>query len=110
MQIESKGRFADVVRHIAPYTLGVYLLHENLGVRTLWPTWFGAERIASVVSLLGWTATAVTVVFAAGIIVDYLRSILMGLLHRGLLHLNIYRKLIHYIDLTDERFRIRDER
>ena len=110
LQIEFHGGFADFVRKIAPHTLGVYLLHENLGIRTLWPWWFGAGKIASVGALLGCTLMAVAAVFTAGIIVDYVRSILMSVLHRGLLRLKGYRKLIDQIDRVDERFRFREER
>ncbi|MBR1771028.1 MAG: acyltransferase [Lachnospiraceae bacterium] len=73
------GRLAEAM---APYVLGVYLLHENIGVRYVWQRIFGVEQIHSVAQLLLRTASAVLSVFAVGILVDWLRSILAGIFAR----------------------------
>ena len=39
-----RGKIGSVAVKIAPYTLGVYLLHENLGVRYAWQKWLGSDR------------------------------------------------------------------
>ena len=41
-----QGKIGSVAVRIAPYTLGVYLLHENLGVRYAWQKWLGVGQIA----------------------------------------------------------------
>ena len=60
---------------IAPYTFGVYLLHEHLMLRYWWPETlrvsdvYGAARIAHIF-------LTVILLFAAGILVDVLRKLL----------------------------------
>lgn len=77
LKIRISGRFAGFVKKIAPYTLGVYLLHENIGIRYVWPEWFGAARVNSVGSLLLYTFLAAIGMFVFGIAVDICRSFLM---------------------------------
>ena len=38
-----QGKIGSVAVRIAPYTLGVYLLHENLGVRYAWQKWLAKQ-------------------------------------------------------------------
>lgn len=103
--LEIKGKTADVINRIAPYTLGVYLLHENLGLRYTWQSWLGAERISNPGELLLWTLLAVVVVFCAGILTDMLRAQLMRGLHALLNRLKAYRKLVSKIGNADRLFR-----
>lgn len=98
---------AAVVNRIAPYTLGVYLLHENMGVRYQWQKWLGAERIDSAPQLFLWTAAAVACVFAAGILTDAVRAFLMRGLHRALLHAKPYRCIVEKIKTADALFQIK---
>lgn len=100
-----KGKIGTVAVKIAPYTLGVYLLHENLGVRYAWQKWLGTNIISNSGQLLGWTVLAVIVVFVLGIFVDFVRKIICDGLHRGLLHIRPYRKLTEKIQAVDEMFR-----
>ena len=44
-RMKINGKAAKIINRVAPYTLGVYLLHENLGLRYTWQNWFGAGRI-----------------------------------------------------------------
>ena len=77
LQIKLKdGMFSNIVCLIAPYTLGVYLLHEHIYVRYLWPRWFGAGASWNVWIFLGGTIGTVLIVFSIGILVDYLRSLI----------------------------------
>ncbi len=104
-RMEIKGKIADVINYIAPYTLGVYLLHENLGLRYTWQRWLGAERVSCVGDLLLRTLAAVLGVFFCGILVDMLRARLMEGLHGLLCRLKVYRKLIGRIEDVDNLFR-----
>lgn len=89
----SDGRLGGLLCGIAPCSFGVYLLHEQVNVRYLWPFWLGADRCDSVFSLLWhWTA-AILIVMVIGLAVDYIRSLLFrgagkllagGRLDRGL--------------------------
>ena len=69
-----EGKAAMVARKIAPYTFGVYLLHENREFRYLWPELLGIDKYGSGQwSVLHWLMS-ILVVFAVGILVDYLRG------------------------------------
>lgn len=70
-----EGKLSMLICKIAPYTLGVYLLHEQVYVRYLWPKWLGAGKASNPVMLVLSAIVAVLIVFTAGIIVDYLRSL-----------------------------------
>lgn len=89
---------------VAPYTLGVYLLHENIGVRYLWQRWLGAECISGVGELVLWTVTAVAVVFTAGVLAEAIRVFLMKWLHKGLMHIGWYQSICGQIDRADRQF------
>ena len=75
----SDGRLAGLICGIAPCSFGVYLLHEQVNVRYLWPFWLGADRCDSAFSLLWHWAAAILTVMVIGLAVDYIR----GLLFRG---------------------------
>lgn len=89
----SDGRLGGLICGIAPCSFGVYLLHEQVNVRYLWPFWLGADRCDSVFSLLWHWAAAILIVMVIGLAVDYIRSLLFrgagkllagGRLDRGL--------------------------
>jgi len=101
-----KGRAAAAVNKIAPYTLGVYLLHENLGLRYSWQKWFGAGQADGRVSeLLFGTAAAAVCVFAAGVLVDMVRKWVFGILHKGLSRLRFYSRAVGTVERVDAIFR-----
>ena len=115
-RVRLRGRAADMVNRIAPYTLGVYLLHENLGLRYTWQKWLGAEGLAAAVgnadsgfgavgSLFLWTGAAVLAVFACGILVDVARKGIFDGVHRICLKMGWDRKLMDVIERADALFR-----
>ena len=106
LKLRVKGGFGTFVTKIAPYTLGVYLLHENLGFRYRWQNWLGAARISSVPELLAGTAAAVVCVFACGILVDMVRNVLTRGLDRLLGGLGFYKVIKNKITKADELLRV----
>ena len=104
LHVGIKERTGVIICKIAPYTLGVYLLHENIGVRYAWQKWVGAERISSVPGLLLWTVVAVAVVFTAGILTDMLRVLIMKGLRAAFRKLKCYRRLEEKILSVDRLF------
>lgn len=74
-----EGKFANLVCNVAPYTFGVYLLHENVGIRLIWPYLLGADRVNGFGLQILHMLLSVVVVFAIGCIVDWIRSKLFGL-------------------------------
>lgn len=104
LRLQVPERPARLVVYIAPYTLGVYLLHENLGVRYAWQSWLGAGEAVSVGSLIVRTLLAVICVFLAGILVDWIRAGVFALVHRIGGHLGWYRRLCGLLEHGDAVF------
>lgn len=104
LRIRIEGKAAKVICALSKYTLGVYLLHENIGVRYVWQKWLGAERISNVGELILWSLIAVTAVFAAGILAEWVRSLLTKCLHKVLMHLSLYKSLMVRIERADMLF------
>ena len=104
-RLKIQGRAAAFVTKISPYTLGVYLLHENIGFRYSWQKWFGSTEADSIPRLLLSTLAAVICVFCCGILIDMLRSLLMKGLHSLLGRIGFYRKLTEKTDHVDTMFR-----
>ena len=118
-RIHLGGKAAAAGRRAAPHALGVYLLHENLGLRYAWQKWFRSEFLVSryaaggsqaaevfgaVGSLLLWTVLAAAGVFVCGILVDMVRKVIFDLLHRGLMRIGLYRRGISWIESADRVF------
>ena len=108
LQGKATGWLAGILAKAAPYTLGVYLLHENIGVRYAWQSWFGAARITSIGGLLAGTCAAVVCVFVCGILVEAVRTQLMKGLHVLLCKILVYRKVIGKIESVDRMFRLQE--
>lgn len=104
-RLKIQGRAAALVTRISPYTLGVYLLHENIGFRYSWQKWFGSAEADSTPRLLLGTLAAVICVFCCGILVDMLRNILAKGLHSLLGRIKFYRKLTEKAGHVDALFR-----
>ena len=116
LRLRIQGRLAKIIGGVAPYTLGVYLLHENLGLRYSWQDWLGAKRLAAemaggadglgaVCGLLLGTVAAVAAVFLCGILVDRARKWFFDRLHGILCKIGIYRRLTEKIQGADTVFR-----
>lgn len=77
-----QGRIAGWILRIAPYTFGVYLLHEHLELRYRWPQWLGVHGDGNVLVFILRSLAAVILVFAVGIVVDMIRGILFRTIGR----------------------------
>lgn len=80
------GPVAGAAGKVAPYVLGVYLLHENIGLRYGWQNWFHADQIRTVPELFGWTVAAAISVFVAGVLTEYVRSFLVKALNGAIVN------------------------
>ena len=74
MDIPADKLISKIICRVAPYTLGVYLLHEQIDMRNLWPGWLGASSEGKVLLFAGRALFAVFVVFGVGILVDIIRK------------------------------------
>ncbi len=95
-----QGVFSRFVCRIAPYTLGVYLWHEHEAIRYEWQNWFYfvAAKPDNGVMLVPYTLLAALLVFAVGIVLDVLRSLLFRGLHLLFSHVGVYRRLCQWLD------------
>ena len=73
-----EGRFAQMVRKLAPYTFGVYLLHEHILVRYEWMKWLGVEKVAKSFLFLPHLIGCVLFVYVIGTAVDAVRAWVFG--------------------------------
>lgn len=98
---EVSGVMAKIANCIAPYTLGVYLLHENMGVRYAWQSWLGADKVEGILGVVLGTVLAALSVFIVGILFDFIRASLMKGLHGVLCHVEPYKNLMAKINAAD---------
>lgn len=77
-----QGRLSSMICKISPYTLGVYLLHENLAIRTEWQILAGIENVRGKWSVIPHMIITVLAVFVVGIMVDYVRDCIFKLVQR----------------------------
>ena len=101
VQCKPDSRLATAAAKVGPYTLGVYLMHENVGFRYAWQDWLGAKNVYDPISLLLFTALAVVVVFTLGILVDMGRAKLFGICHGVLGKNRTYNSLCGKIERAD---------
>lgn len=69
-----EGRFVGAVRRLAPYTFGVYLLHEHMLVRYEWMKWLGVEKVQESFLFVPHMILSVLIVFVVGTVVDMERG------------------------------------
>lgn len=83
---------------IAPYTLGVYLFHENIIIRFEWPKWFGAATATTPLLYLGKLVIAVICIFALGAIIDFVRDMIFRFADRLLDKVKPYKSIKDKLD------------
>ncbi len=103
-RLQVNGKIAGVINWVAPYTLGVYLLHENIGLRYTWQNWLGADRISTVPGLLAGTLAAVVAAFGCGVLTDFVRKQIFGVFHKGLNKIPLYTKIVKILEQWDGIF------
>lgn len=69
-----EGRAAAVIRGLAPYTFGVYLVHEHLLVRYAWMQWLGVDYVRGSWLFVPHMTGCVLLIYATGTAVDYVRQ------------------------------------
>lgn len=69
-----EGRAAAVIRGLAPYTFGVYLVHEHLLARYAWMQWLGVDSVRGSWLFMPHMIGCVLVVYVTGTAVDFVRK------------------------------------
>lgn len=59
---------------IAPYTFGVYLIHENVAIRNLWPMWFGVDGVKDSLLFIPYMVLVIVCLFAVCMCIDRIRA------------------------------------
>ncbi len=79
-----EGKAAEVVRRLAPYTFGVYLLHEHVLVRYQWMQWLHVESVKGSFMFIPHMIGCILLVYAVGTAVDFVRAWLFGKAGKGI--------------------------
>lgn len=77
MQIK-EGKAANIIRKLAPYTFGIYLLNDHLIVRDKWMYWLGVEKVQGTWSFIPHMIGCVLVIYVLGTVVDFVRAYLFA--------------------------------
>lgn len=98
LHVKGENVVGKVAAKVGPYVLGVYLLHENIGIRYGWQKWFGAEHIQTVPELLLSTVAAVICIFITGVIVEWIRSLIVKVFGKMLSGMKIWKKFVEKLE------------
>lgn len=94
------GRISRIICTLAPYTLGVYLWHENIAIRYEWPLWIQQKLPGGAVEGVWWFVAlvlGVLFVYCTGIVLDMVRSLLFKGIRGGGRRLRRCRSMQYYI-------------
>ena len=69
------GMISHLVVKAAPYTFGVYLIHEHILVRYLWPQWLHVVPTENIFVFLLNLIWKVSLVLVVGLVLDWLRAL-----------------------------------
>ena len=103
-----KLRFSEkagkVFAFLGKYSLGVYLLHENLSIRYAWQKLLGCDKTTSVISVLGISIFAGIIVFVTGVIIDWAGSNICGFALGILKKAPVFKTVAERISKADKVF------
>ena len=69
-----ENKVVRFVSKIAPYTFGVYLIHENVAIRDLWTGWFLVEKIKDSLLFVPYMILVIACLFVVCMAIDYIRA------------------------------------
>ena len=78
LRLKISERAGKVFAFLGKYSLGVYLLHENLSIRYAWQPLLGCDKATTVISIIGISVFAGIIVFVTGVIIDWAGSNIFG--------------------------------
>ena len=82
-RFDEDGAPARVARGIGRLTFGVYLLHEHPCIRSNWPVWLGIDKKRPLAPTILHMILCLAEVYAAGLIVEYIRSLIHSSITRS---------------------------
>ena len=78
-EIKAKGFVSKVILFMSAGTFGVYLIHEHRLMRYEWPKWLNTSAHSGKLTFIPYGILCILIVFAAGIIIDGLRRLIVNL-------------------------------
>ena len=69
-----ENKLVSFVSKIAPYTFGVYLIHENVAIRDLWTGWFLVEKVKDSLLFVPYMILVIVCLFVVCMAIDYIRA------------------------------------
>ena len=92
-----ENKAADVIRFVAPFTFGVYLLHMHIEMKDRWVEWIehiiGPVPTYSVPLYALHLAASIVIIFAAGVFVDWIRKMIFEYVGRVLHDTWLFNKI-----------------
>ena len=93
-----------VFAFLGKYSLGVYLLHENLSVRYAWEPVLFSRQVTGVIQTVLFPVFAGIIVFAAGVLIDFLGSSAAHILINAAKKTGVFNKLTAAFSKADSVF------
>ncbi len=78
-----EGKGIRFLAGLAPYTFGVYLIHENVAIRNLWPQWFMVEKVKDSLWFVPYMCFVIICLFAVCMLIDRVRKQLFQFIGRS---------------------------
>lgn len=69
-----ESKIVNFLCRIAPYTFGVYLIHENVAIRNLWTGWFGVEKVKDSLLFVPYMVLVIFCLFVVCMAIDFIRA------------------------------------
>ena len=91
------NKISRLIGRVAPYTFGVYLLHEHRLVGYNWTKWLGVAPSENILIMVAELVLKCFFVLVLGILLDWLRTLIFGVVSRVLAHTPL-TKLINRMD------------
>lgn len=77
------GMISEIICGLAPYTFGVYLLHEHKLIRYLWLEWAHVEAVTGSWSFIPHMLGCIVMVYSLGSVIDFIRAKIFLLVENG---------------------------
>lgn len=106
VSVRIPGRAGRTFALIGKYSLGVYLLHENLSVRYAWEKLLWSEKVSGVASVILLTLLAAIIVFIIGVIVDFCSSFAAFCILSALKKTGVGKKFSGFMKKADSVFAV----
>lgn len=92
-----ENKAADVIRFLAPFTFGVYLLHMHIEMKDRWVEWIehiiGEVPTDSVPGYALHLLASIVIIFLAGVFVDWVRKMIFEYIGRVLHNTWLFKKI-----------------